>query len=601
MLTSIRSRILLASVAIVSSALAINTALNYFVASAYNRDATNQSLTAVLTGHEAGIEDWVASKRRMVSSAEDVALSSDPVPVFRRLAMAGGFKNVYAGYADRTARFSDSTGVPPGYDPTTRPWFRLAAEAGHAVVTPPYVDSATGQLVVTFATPILRDGSLKGVVSGDVSMDAVVANVKSIHPTPASFGMLVDRDGHIVAYADQKLTLKPLSDLMPDLTVDALAASAASAEVGPLEVHVGGSAKLVRARAIPGTDWFTVVALDKSEATAGIRSLMLVSLTSLVAMVAIAAAVVSAVTAVTFRGLARVRDSMEAIALGDGDLTVRLPEAGRDEVAQIAGSYNSFIGKMGDVIRRIKGASDAVRHAASEIASGNHDLSRRTEMAAANLQQTAASMEEITSTVTQAANAARQANETVAMASNSAQRGSSVVSNVVSTMNEIEGASSKISDIIGVIDSIAFQTNILALNASVEAARAGEEGRGFAVVAGEVRTLAQRSAQAAKEIKGLIDSNVASVSSGAAFVHQAGQTMNDIVTGVSNVTTIMNEISNAADEQTRGIHEINRAVSQLDEMVQQNAALVEQSAAAASALQTQATDLASAVDQFRIS
>ncbi|MBN3754375.1 HAMP domain-containing protein [Paraburkholderia sp. Tr-20389] len=601
MFTSIRFRILIASVAIVSGALMINTVLNYSVANQYNRDAINQSLAAVLTGHETGIEEWVASKSKMISSLRDVALSNDPVPAFRQIAIAGGFTTVYAGYADKTARFSDSTGIPSGYDPTVRPWYRQAAEAGHAIVTPPYVDTATGNLVVTFAVPILRDGALRGVVSGDVSMDAVVTNVKTIHPTPASFGMVVDRDGHIVAYADQKLTLKPFSELAPDLMMSELTASAANDESAPLVAHIAGNAKLIRARVVPGTDWLAVVALDQSEATAGIRSLLHVSFVSLTVLVVIAAAIIGAVTSVTFRGLARVRDAMEAIASGDGDLTERLPESGRDEVAQIARSYNSFIGKISDVIRRIKDTSESVRHAASEIASGNHDLSRRTEMAAANLQQTAASMEEITSTVAQAANAALQANQTVSTARTSAMRGSSVVANVVSTMSEIEGASGKISEIIGVVDSIAFQTNILALNAAVEAARAGDGGRGFAVVAGEVRTLAQRSAQAAKEIKALIDSNVASVSSGSTYVNEAGQTMNDIVAGISNVTTIMSEISNAADEQNRGIHEINRAVSQLDEMVQQNAALVEESAAAASALQTQATELADAVAQFTVS
>ncbi|NVI21043.1 HAMP domain-containing protein, partial [Burkholderia pseudomallei] len=257
--------------------------------------------------------------------------------------------------------------------------------------------------------------------------------------------------------------------------------------------HVAGAAKLMRARAVPGTDWLTVVALDKSDATAGMHSLLLVSIGTLVALAAVAALIVGAITGVAFRGLARIRDAMESIGSGTGDLTQRLPDSGRDEVAQIARSFNAFVSKLQEVMRVIRDASESVRHAAGEIASGNHDLSRRTESAAASLQQTAASIEEITSTVTQSAGAARQANDIATNAASVASRGGTVVSDVVSTMHEIEGASGKIADIIGVIDGIAFQTNILALNAAVEAARAGEEGRGFAVVAGEVRSLAQRS------------------------------------------------------------------------------------------------------------
>jgi methyl-accepting chemotaxis protein len=368
----------------------------------------------------------------------------------------------------------------------------------------------------------------------------------------------------------------------------------------PLRVKVGGVAKLMKATPIVGTDWQAVVALDEAEATAGMHSQLVSALITLVIVVLVAAAVMGAVTTVSLKRLSTVRDAMIAIGSGSGDLTRRLPAEGEDEVAQISRAFNQFVDKLLVVMTRIRDTSESVRLAANEIATGNADLSGRTEAAAASLEQTAASIEEITSTVTQSASAAKQANTKSTSASGIAARGGEVVTEVIDTMEKIEAASGKIGDIIGVIDGIAFQTNILALNAAVEAARAGEQGRGFAVVASEVRSLAQRSAQAAKEIKGLIEATVASVASGSAQVRQAGETMEAIVGSVNSVTTIMSEISGAADEQTRGIHEVNRAVAQLDEMVQQNAALVEESAAAAATLQMQANELATAVGQFTI-
>ncbi|HWT38284.1 MAG TPA: methyl-accepting chemotaxis protein [Paraburkholderia sp.] len=598
MFTSIRARIIALCVAIVVAALMANAGLNYFVSSNYNSDAIANTLTAVEESHAAGVAEWAAIHGEMIHSLQDAVLQPDPVAALKQVAAAGGFTNVYVGYADKTAKFSDATGIPADYDPTGRPWYKQAAAAGKGVVTPPYVDVGTGKLVVAFATPVVRDGVVKAVVSGDVAMDSVIANVKAIHPTPNSFGMLVDSGGQIVAHPDAKLTLKPVTDLTPDLTNDRLAATLDAER--PLQVDVGGSAKLVRAQAVPGTDWRVVVALDKSDATAGMRSLLTASVLTLVVIACIAGGVVAAVTAVSFQRLSRIRDAMDAISAGEGDLTQRLPAEGSDEVAQIARSFNGFMDKLRHVMRQIRDASESVRVASDEIAAGNVDLSSRTESAAASLEETAASMEEITATVDQSASAARQADGTANSASQVASRGGVAIADVVTTMAEIEKASVKIADITGVIDGIAFQTNILALNAAVEAARAGEEGRGFAVVAGEVRSLAQRSAQAAREIKALIESTVASVKSGSDQVRQAGDTMSEIVTNVSNVTTIIAEVTHAADEQTRGIQEVNRAVSQLDEMVQQNAALVEQSTAAATALRAQANSLAASVGQFKL-
>jgi methyl-accepting chemotaxis protein len=251
------------------------------------------------------------------------------------------------------------------------------------------------------------------------------------------------------------------------------------------------------------------------------------------------------------------------------------------------------------IVGEVRNSTDSIGTASQQIASGNQDLSARTEQAASNLQETAASMEQLTSTVRQSADAARQANQLAASAAEIAVRGGQVVGQVVTTMDEINHSSKKISDIIGVIDGIAFQTNILALNAAVEAARAGEQGRGFAVVAGEVRNLAQRSAEAAKEIKGLIGASVDKVEAGSKLVADAGQTMSEIVGSVQRVSDIIGEITAASGEQSDGIGQVNVAVTQLDQMTQQNAALVEESAAAAESLKDQAQRLAQVIQIFR--
>jgi len=283
-----------------------------------------------------------------------------------------------------------------------------------------------------------------------------------------------------------------------------------------------------------------------------------------------------------------------------GDLTSHIEVTSKDETGQLLQALKDMNNSLSKIVGQVRSGTDTIATASSQIAAGNLDLSSRTEEQASSLEETASSMEELTSTVKQNADNARQANQLAVTASDIAVKGGNVVAQVVNTMGEINASSKKISDIIGVIDGIAFQTNILALNAAVEAARAGEQGRGFAVVASEVRNLAQRSASAAKEIKILIGDSLETVEGGTKLVDQAGATMNEILESVKRVTDIMGEIAAASQEQTSGIEQINQAVSQMDEVTQQNAALVEEAAAASESLQDQAGKLAQVVSVFKL-
>jgi methyl-accepting chemotaxis protein len=351
--------------------------------------------------------------------------------------------------------------------------------------------------------------------------------------------------------------------------------------------------------ALKGWDWMIGSGLYMDDVDAMVRQAM-------VGVLLLGAAVLGVVVTIgvsILRGARRELggDPSHATAVMRGVAAGRLDmEIGHAPEGSLLHALQQMVVSLRQLVGQVRVATDSIGTASTEIAMGNQDLSSRTEQTASNLEETAASMEQLTSTVRNSADAARQANQLAASAAQIASRGGEVVSQVVSTMDDINHSSKKINDIIGVIDGIAFQTNILALNAAVEAARAGEQGRGFAVVAGEVRNLAQRSAQAAKEIKGLIGASVERVEAGSRLVADAGQTMSEIVGSVQRVSDIIGEITAAAGEQSDGIAQVNTAVSQLDQMTQQNAALVEQSAAAAQSLREQAARLAETVQVFQV-
>lgn len=544
------------------------------------------------------LADWAKSKAQVVAASVAISKDSDPAPSLLLLKTASGFDTNYLGFEDKHYVFATPRTLPSTYDPTARPWYKKASEAGKAVITAPYIGASTGKLVVTFAQPIVEGGKTVAVTAGDVFLDDVVATVQSIAPTPSSHAFLVDADGRVIAHPDSQLTLKPISEAMPDVKPADLSAAIQSKTLLPMQLRE--REHLLSVHAVEGTDWTLVVALDKAEALAATQTLLAVAAAIGMLALVISTVVVGAVVSRRLKRLGQLRDVMRDIGSGDGDLTRRLDESGHDELSDLARGFNVFVHKLNQLLLQLRDASGSVHVAAQQIATGNMDLSQRTEDTASNLQKTASSLDGLTHNVRHSADSARQANQLATAATSVAQRGGEVVTQVVSTMSEISQSSKRIADIIGVIDGIAFQTNILALNAAVEAARAGEQGRGFAVVAAEVRSLASRSATAAKEIKTLIGASDERVQLGAQLVSDAGATMAEIVGSVRQVGDIIAEITAAAGEQSEGIGSVNTAVTKLDQMTQQNAALVEQSAAAAESLKEQATRLTHAVSNFKL-
>ena len=518
--------------------------------------------------HASELTEWVREKQRITSSIQQAVGKDEPVPFLLAAKQAGDFDDAYFVYAHGPHVFPHP--MPDGYVGTARPWYKEAAAANKAVVTAPYVDATTGKLTITFAEPVSESGSLVAVVGTDMHLDSVTRKVNGIRATNKSFAFLLDDAGNILAYANAELVLKPATAIAPALTTSLMAGLAQSG--GHTEVDVSGATQLVYAARVEGKPWMLGIAVDKADAQASLRALL-----QLEVLIALA-----------------------DIASGEGDLTRRMDATGKDELAQIALAFNQFADKIAAVLLQIRVAAENVRLATTEIAAGNRDLSERTEQQASSLEETAAAMEELTATVQQNASNAQQARQLAHAASDVAAHGGEVVGQVVQTMGGIEAASRKIEAIISVIDGIAFQTNLLALNAAVEAARAGEQGRGFAVVASEVRTLAGRSAEAAKEIKGLIEDSVTQVASGSRQVQEAGATMAQVVDSIRQVNTVVAEISSASQEQSTGIAEVGTAITHMDQATQQNAALVEEATAAAQSLQQQAHSLADVVAGFKL-
>ena len=596
MFQTLRARLIGISAFITVVALAFLSAATFFIVRNDTLESIDVRVGQLTDLYANELTQWVHDKQSATSSIKFAVEKDDPIPFLRAAKQAGGFDDAYFVYADKRSVFIAPKDA--SYDGTARPWYQQAVQTRGPALTPAYVDMTTGKLTISFVEPVLSAGQAIAVVGSDMLLESVTSRVTSIRPFTKSFAFLLDGEGKILAHTQPDLALKPVTAIAD--TLDFPLIQRIAKDSTRADVAINGAQQMLYANKVEGTPWTLAIAVDQEQATAAVRSLLNISLVIVTLCVLIAVGLLSVAVSLQVRRLAVVRDALQEIASGDGDLTRRLSTHGNDELTQIAQAFNQFVDKIAAVLVRIRESSQSVRLAATEIAGGNRDLSARTEQQASSLEETAAAMEQLTATVQQNAENARQAKQLATGTSEIAAQGGAVVSQVVDTMDGIQASSRKIADIISVIDGIAFQTNILALNAAVEAARAGEQGRGFAVVASEVRTLAQRSAAAAKEIKDLIDASVQQINAGNLQVQHAGSTMAKVVDSVRNVTTIVAEISNASQEQSTGISQIGTAVTQMDQTTQQNAALVEEATAAAQSLQQQAIQLAEAVADFKL-
>ena len=506
--------------------------------------------------------------------------------------------------SDGTSKYFTEKGLDRTIDKTSEKdaWFKKFLDSGASYTLNLDKDGTTGVYMLFIDARIQTPGGKLAIAGLGLSAEALANSIRNYRLGQSGYVYLVNNEGTLLVHRDRNLldnkhNLAGQPGFTPELARSLLGKQAFASN----RYDAPTGRQFVASSYVPELDLYVVAEVPENEVLGNIgRTAAVSALIAALVGGAVGLAAIWFVAGAISAPVMGAAGMLGEIADGEGDLSRRMHADSEDEVGKLAQAFNRFVGSLSGTIGKVRDSSTVIAGATDEIARGNMDLSARTEAQASSIEETAAAMEELTTTVRHNAEHAMEANRLVAETAQSAEKGGAVVAEVVRTMGAITESSRKISEIIGVIDGIAFQTNILALNAAVEAARAGEQGRGFAVVAGEVRTLAQRSAAASKEIRQLILDSVAKVDAGSALADGAGQAMEAIVTSVRRAEVLMRDIAASSQEQSTGIAQVNQAIAQMDDATQQNAALVEQAAAAAAALQEQARELDAVVGTFKL-